>query len=299
MRRRLTSYVDRAGEDFAFKKGLKVERVVAAPDLFLDSGAFTAWTKGTKIDLDAYADFALAHRDVFTVVANLDVIPGAPGAAAPTSAAVERAAAQGWEHYEHLRRRFAGCPFTLLHAYHYGEDSRWLKKLMDQAEYLAVGGIATPGLTTGAKRAFLDGIMPLLTDDAGRPVRRFHGFGVTGLSLMRRYPWYSVDSTSWLMATRFGSVHVPLGERVHVVTFSSGSPKMEEAGAHFTTYAPPEQAAIRAYVEGKGYAVEQLASDYVKRSELNVIFFVDLESAWVDQPWCAAAVQPSFFGGGT
>src|SRR5439155_17910346 len=132
------------------------------------------------------------HPDAFTVVANLDVIPGAPGTT-PTAADVERAAAQGWENYEYLRKQFAGAPFTLLHTYHRGEDVKWLRRLMDESEYLAIGGLAAPGLTTRDRRSCLDGVMPLLTDDRGSAIRKVHGFGLTDLPLMRRYPFHSVD----------------------------------------------------------------------------------------------------------
>ncbi len=265
-----------------------------AVDLFLDSGAFTAWAKGSEINLDDYADFVLANRDAFTVVANLDVIPGKPGQ--PASAAeVERAAERGWENYAYLQKKLRGSGVQLIHTYHRGEDLKWLRKLMDHAEYFALGGLAAPGLTSADRIKSLDRSMELLTDDEGRPLRRFHGFGLTSIALMQMYPWFSVDSTSWVKVGNFGGCYVPLGGKVHNVSFSDRSPKLSEDGAHFKTYAPAEQAAILAYVEGKGYAPEQLATDYVKRDELNVLFFLDLEKSWVDRPWSRRATQKSFF----
>ena len=43
-------------------------------DLFLDSGAFSAWNKGTSIDIKKYIKFIKKNEDLFTVYANLDVI---------------------------------------------------------------------------------------------------------------------------------------------------------------------------------------------------------------------------------
>ena len=46
-------------------------------DVFLDSGAFSAWTRGVEIDIQKYIEFIKQNQDVITVYANLDVIsPG-------------------------------------------------------------------------------------------------------------------------------------------------------------------------------------------------------------------------------
>ncbi len=47
-------------------------------DVFLDSGAFTAWTKRVEIDIQKYIEFIKQNQDVLTVYANLDVISPRP-----------------------------------------------------------------------------------------------------------------------------------------------------------------------------------------------------------------------------
>ena len=42
--------------------------------IFLDSGAFTMFTQGVKIDLKEYARFIICHQDIIEVAANLDAI---------------------------------------------------------------------------------------------------------------------------------------------------------------------------------------------------------------------------------
>jgi hypothetical protein len=51
-----------------------------------------------------------------------------------------------------------------------------------------------------------------LTDPAGNPYVKTHGFGATGQSILLRYPWFSCDSTSWTMAPSYGQVPVPVYE---------------------------------------------------------------------------------------
>ena len=43
-------------------------------DVFLDSGAFSAWTRGMEIDIQKYIEFIKQNQDIITVYANLDVI---------------------------------------------------------------------------------------------------------------------------------------------------------------------------------------------------------------------------------
>ena len=43
-------------------------------NLFLDSGAYSAWSKGVTIDIDEYISFIKKNIKYITVYANLDVI---------------------------------------------------------------------------------------------------------------------------------------------------------------------------------------------------------------------------------
>lgn len=269
------------------------EYVKTAPDIFLDSGAFTAWTKGQQIDLDAYADFILSYpKGTFTVVANLDVIPGEWGKVS-TQAEIDKSASKGWENFHRLQARLKGHEVTLLHIYHQGEDVKWLKKLLAEGgDYIGI----SPGndRTTRQKIAWLDAIMPLCCDAEGWPLRKMHAFGVTALDIITRYPWYSIDSTTWVLASRFGACFISLDGGTHKITFSDQSPSQADIGKHFNTYTPPEQRRIRQYVEGIGLTVERLAADYRARDQANVRFFLDLEKTWTPKPFRRKGTQPAF-----
>jgi hypothetical protein len=79
---------------------------------------------------------------------------------------------------------------------------------------------------------------------------------------MLRYPFYSVDSTSWVMTSRTGSIYVPRyrgGEWIYdenswKVAVSSRSPtKSAVAGRHIDTFSPKQKEIILAYIHEKGY----------------------------------------------
>jgi len=169
-------------------------------ELMLDSGAYTAWKKGIKIKLQDYIDFILRTRgkDTWTVVANLDVIPGKPNET-PTPAEAERAADEGWDNFLQLRDALAPHGIMPVHTFHRGDDFKWLKRLVDECEFIGLGP-KTDG-TTEVRAAWLDECMPYVTDANGYPTHRLHGFGIGVPELIRRYPWHSIDSASWLFAS--------------------------------------------------------------------------------------------------
>lgn len=224
--------------------------------LFLDSGAFSAWTKGTDIDIDEYCDFVLKHINVIDAVANLDVIPGSWGSKL-TKEEVERSAKQGWENYRYMLKR--GVPQDkLVHIFHQGEDFKWLRRM---AKLPYIGLSPANDKTTEQKINWLDRCMRYVTDEDGMPINKWHGFGVTSLKIMLRYPWYSVDSTSWVQGGRTGTIFVPryrngqwiYDENSWKVVVSSRSPTTKEAGKHINTIPPKQKEVIEHYIHSKGY----------------------------------------------
>lgn len=97
--------------------------------------------------------------------------------------------------------------------WHVGVDEKWLLRYLDEGyEYIALGGAAfnpPPVMKTS-----LDAVWRrLLTDKDGMPKVKVHGFAITSLPLMPRYPWYSVDSKTWISHAQFGGVIIPSLDR--------------------------------------------------------------------------------------
>lgn len=56
-------------------------------------------------------------------------------------------------------------------------------------------------------RRWLDHVWgKFLTNPDGTPKIKVHGFGMTRPSLMFRYPWHSIDSTTWTMTSQYGGL---------------------------------------------------------------------------------------------
>ena len=223
---------------------------------FLDSGAFSMFTKGIKVDLAEYSSYIKKNKDVIHIASNLDEIG-------------RNKEAESYRNQKTLEKY--GVAIQPVH--HARDDDKWLLKYMAEGyDYIFLGGMVPE--TTKYLRGWLDHIWSrYLTTKSGRPKIKIHGFGLTTLDLINRYPWYSVDSTSWVMTGRFGSIYLDLPHRDMKITFSSDSPKRKAFDQHFTTLDPVTQKAVRARVEELGYDTDLLQSHYGWRDHFNIAFF--------------------------
>lgn len=258
-------------------------------ELWMDSGAFTAWTRKEQIDLDEYIQYCLDRIDIITYVVNLDVIPGEFGQKNLPPEEIERSAGLGYQNYRYMLSR--GIPKEkLIHVFHQGENFKWLKQMVGEIPYIGLS--PANDRTTPEKIMWLDQCMPHVTDKDGYPIVKFHGFAVTAPRLMFRYPWYSADSTTWQMMASNGHIMVPRKTNGqydytrpwHIITVSLESSRVKEAGQHYNNLPREEQKVIVDYIESKGFALEELQTNYLKRSEINVIYFKDLSKNMIQWP---------------
>ena len=61
------------------------------------------------------------------------------------------------------------------------------------------------GKGRSVRREWLEGVFERY------PNHKYHGFGMTDLTLIWEYPWYSVDSRSWAKGVQYGQVSTPYG----------------------------------------------------------------------------------------
>jgi hypothetical protein len=174
--------------------------------IIIDSGAFSAWNRGAIIDLDKYAEYCLKYIDHITWAVNLDVIPGKPGDKTPSDAEIQRSAEKGYKNYLYLIDK--GIPKEkLIHVFHQNEDFSWLEKMVEEMEYIGLS--PANDRTVQEKIQWLDKCMPYVTNPDGTAKVKFHGFAVTSFKLMKRYPWFSVDSSTWATVAGRGIIFVP------------------------------------------------------------------------------------------
>jgi len=223
-------------------------------DLFLDSGAYSAKTLKIVINIQDYIKFIKRHEKIIEVYANLDVI-GDPKATLENQKIMEGAGLH---------------PLPVFH--HPRSPSHWkyLDYYVGRYKYIALGGITGERAFTYFNTVFRN----YICDDKGMPKVKVHGFGLTSLRLMLEYPWYSLDSTSWVITGRLGSIYVPMfrdgkwiyNENSLKITVSSRSPFANVKDKHFNTLSPNVQKLILKYIEYKGYKLGESIFKNVEQS---------------------------------
>ena len=228
-------------------------------DMFLDSGAFTAFSKGAVIDVDRYAEYIHRTNDYWTVNSCLDAIGDAQGS---------------WDNLKALESQ--GC--NVAPVFHCREDVSWLVKYLDHGyDYILLGGMVPE--STRWLHDWLDWLWgDYLTNDDGTPRVKVHGFGLTDQFLMFRYPWYSVDSSSWLMTGIFGSCVFSRPEGLRKIVFSEDSPDAKRwTSWHYDRLTPAQQAEIRTWIAKYNITPDQLAQSYKYRDTINAATFTEME----------------------
>lgn len=221
--------------------------------VFLDSGAFSAFTQGVDIDLPGYVDYIKRNMDIIRVEDGVVCASVLDGIGDPLKTYQNQLA------MESLGVRPLPC-------FHYGEDERYLKWYMENYEYITLGGMVP--ITKPQLYHWLDRLWEeYLTDGSGVPKLKVHGFGLTTVDLVTRYPWHSVDSSSWVQSANTGSILIP---GYGALAISSNSPTRKQAGRHYDSLTPELQAGVRKILEtDQGYDVERLRVLYYSRWAYN------------------------------
>ena len=225
--------------------------------IFLDSGAFSAMSLGTEINIDKYAKYIRDYWDIIDVASVLDAVGDA------------EATYRNQRTLEDL-----GCP--VLPCFHYGEDLKWLSYYLDHYEHITIGGMVP--ISNVALQKWLGRIWQShLSNSDGTARVRVHGFGLTSLDLINRYPWHSIDSTRWIMQGAYGAaLHPEFGPQLYI-TVSDESPQTKRKGGSYHTKPDSEKAKIRAIVESEGFTIEQLQTEAAYRGAFNLVCFQRLE----------------------
>ncbi len=169
-------------ESFFYIKNKKemMKEMIKNHDFILDSGAFSAMTQKKYININQYIDFIKELNP--PLYAGLDVI----GNAEETKKNIEYMESKG---------------LSPIPTFHRKSDFRYLYEMIDKYDYIALGGLA--GLKTGRNQImlWLDEVFKVIKDR--KPDLKVHGFACSGIQVMKLYPWYSVDSSSWCAPVKF------------------------------------------------------------------------------------------------
>lgn len=291
--------------------------------LFIDSGAHGLYNEhvSAKVHLkskydwfktkdfwkyvDAYAEFIKAHESSLTLYANVDVIFNPK---------------LSWEVQQYLEQEWGLNPLPVIH---HGTQLYWLEKYLEKGyKYIGLGGRAQDASQIDYLSWADTSFNAICSQPSRLPLVKVHGFAVTAHPLMIRWPWYSVDSTSWLAFGGYGMVIYPLwkngkwdySKNYEVVKLSVRGNKQRTHTAfgkislQNSLKAETDKIFLR-YIEEKGYVLGKsklvngkeviiepgLCNDDKLRCELCALYFMDLVKYLPQWPWAFPIPIKRFF----
>lgn len=267
----LITFADRnACEKLKELHDIEIQKEVKKKDRkykMLDSGAFSLANSGKSINIDDYIAYLHANKDIYTAYINYDDIFDPK---------------KSWENLKYLEQN----GLNPIPVYHYGEDVSWLKKMMDNHDYIGLGGVVFQSKKNIVE--FWDKIFTLMGDKEGWPRWKTHGFGVTSEFLMERYPLHSVDSTSWIKYGAYTAILTPRGT-IKVSEKQDDNISENTLRARFTYQTPEMQKWYSNYFKSIGMSYDILRADGPEgskaRGKANILYFLNWHDKHKPKPF--------------
>lgn len=222
---------------------------IVTSKLFVDSGAYSAYTRGMTANVQSYVDYVNARSDQITICAQMDTIPGEFGRPR-TREDVLKASPKTWDNFLFMRDNIDE-PDKCIPIFHQGEDFKWLQKMLDYIDPYTGNHIPYIGISsdkrmcTKDREAFYRRCWEVI-HASDNPEPMTHCFGTTAVASMQKFPFYSCDSTSWLRMATNGSIILPDNNSYLVSNVSKGKKDHIDSD-------PLLREAVKEVVEGYGF----------------------------------------------
>ena len=272
MKRRLN--VDQLFSQWHERKGIRslIEYKKEHPEhtgrIMVDSGSFTAYTKGVHIDIDDYLNFIDEIGDYVTVFVAVDDVPD------PMNMDYNKAKTT-WDNYLYMVERIRPeLRDKLIPVFHYGEDFKWLRNML---EYRHPDGspIKYIGLAIsleGTKKVRINWGRECMRviHESSNPNVMTHAFGVGVKSVLDNITVTSTDATSWVKRAAYGMIAVD-DKSIHVSEVMKA--KADDRSLSQQSKALQEDVLKR--IKQRGFTLEELEQDSGKRAEFNILDTLD------------------------
>jgi len=169
----------------------EIEHISKYKSFLLDSGAFS-YMNGLcskdvnwNIYIEEYADFINKHKINLFMELDIDNVVG-------------------YKEVRKLRNKLENLTQRqCIPVWHKSRGKEEWINLIKEYNYVAIGGIVTREIKPREYKYF-----HWLLNKAKEHNCKVHALGFTNLKELTEYPFYSVDSTSWLSGNRFGGVYI-------------------------------------------------------------------------------------------
>lgn len=239
--------------------------------IMVDSGSYTAYTKGVVIDIDDYCDFINEIGDYIEVFVAVDEVPN-PAAMDYTMAE------KTWNNYLYMLKKInPKYRDKLIPVFHYGEDFKWLKNMLEytheDGSHIDYIGLAISLEGTRKVRINWANQCRKIILESSNPNVKTHAFGVGVKSVLDHIDVTSTDATSWVKRAAYGMIAI--NDKTIFISKRHEELCNEKA---FYFYSKGAQEAIKEEIKKRGFDFDELQNDGYKRAEFNIIDTIQ----WVD-----------------
>lgn len=269
----------------------------APGNIIIDSGAFSAWNKGSEVNLNQYIEYCKQaiqdaeklNKKVFIV--NLDVIPGKKGETASLNkirkedniSVIDQAAREGYRNL--LRMKKGGVNNTVIHVFHQGETWEHLERMCEKTDYIGVS--PANDMSIQSRKDWMRSVFDYMYHHNINVDT--HGFAVWMPSVLKEFPFTSCDAATWRILAAWGGIYYPVGgysnpdysQNPHILHVSS---KKSIKGMGIVTDQKMRM------LEKDGYTYEALQS-WELRAEINVRYFLGMQK-WLNEYRATIEYEP-------
>lgn len=167
--------------------------------IFIDSGAFSIFNRGAKIDLNEYVHFIdrvkkIAYSGHEMYFFNMDVIPHIKGTK-PTKQQIDTAAKKGIENWNFIKSK----GHSTIHTFHQFEGIDILRQIIKECNDFNLVGISPANdQSLNSRNEWLKTVFAEIKDSV-----RTHCLGLTAKDSVEIFPCFSADSSSWINQSRY------------------------------------------------------------------------------------------------
>jgi hypothetical protein len=177
-------------------------------DFLIDSGGYSVRVSGTKVDVKKYGSFLEKIKNNISVAVNLDT--------------------NDYNETQANLKYLTGLGLKILPVFHYSDIQDGHKSLLDEYlekyDYIGIGGIAGVVRNRNNQSRFFNYCFSRLKKYNFK--KKIHAFGITSPRMLMKYPFYSSDSTTWLMGGKGGIVYQFKNLKLNAYS-KAGKPKKE------------------------------------------------------------------------
>lgn len=228
--------------------------------LMIDNGAFTIHRRGGQLDIDKYIDWLNDRIDYIDYAIALDDIPGRWGEV-KTWEQVMNSPINTWNNYLYMIDRVIK-PEKLLPVFHMGESFEHLENMVNDdrllSNYICISG--NKELTNKQREEWYDKCFHIIRNSK-RPNLRVHCLGSATIQNAEKFPFISMDATSWIMTAANGSILSDVG----VIYVGDGGRSLNGESKYN----------LNLLLSRYGFSLEDVGSNYKARVLTNIYYLFE------------------------